>query len=43
MQDGDVLNTHSNIDLLENLIGKQERTTMHDGITEFVKWYKSYY
>ena len=30
MQDGDVLNTHSNIDLLENLIGRQERTTMHD-------------
>ena len=43
MQDGDVYKTHSNVDLLERLIGIQEKTTIRVGITEFVKWYKSYY
>ena len=43
MQDGDIHKTHSNIDLLNNLIGIQNKTTLRDGMTEFVKWYKSYY
>ena len=43
MQNGDVYKTHSNIGLLESLIGFQEKTTLHDGISEFVKWYQSYY
>ncbi|MDC1194777.1 GDP-mannose 4,6-dehydratase [Pseudomonadota bacterium] len=43
MQDGDVFKTHSNIELLEVLIGFQPKTTLHQGISEFVKWYKSYY
>ena len=43
MQDGDVLKTHSNIELLNNLIGSQPKTSLHHGISEFVKWYKSYY
>ena len=43
MQDGDVYKTHSNITLLEILIGAQPKTTVHEGITKFVEWYKSYY
>ena len=43
MQDGDVHKTHSDISLLENLIGPQPKTTLNEGIRKFVKWYKSYY
>jgi UDP-glucuronate 4-epimerase len=43
MQDGDVHNTHSNIELLRNLTGFQPKTSLSEGISEFVKWYKSYY
>ena len=43
MQDGDIHKTHSNIDLLKNLTGFKPITTMHEGISQFVKWYKSYY
>tara|TARA_B110000027_G_scaffold134209_1_gene165603 strand:- start:4123 stop:5031 length:909 start_codon:yes stop_codon:yes gene_type:complete len=43
MQLGDIHKTHSNIDLLENLTGFRPKTTMHEGISKFVKWYKSYY
>ncbi len=43
MQDGDIHKTHSDISLLENLIGSQPKTTVNEGITRFVEWYKSYY
>ena len=43
MQDGDVYKTHSNIELLEVLTGFRPKTTLQEGISEFVKWYKSYY
>jgi len=43
MQDGDIHKTHSNISLLENLIGFQTKTKVHEGIARFVEWYKSYY
>jgi len=43
MQDGDIHKTHSNIDLLKVLTGFSPKTTLHEGISEFVKWYKSYY
>ena len=43
MQGGDIYKTHSNIILLENLIGHHPKTNIHDGITKFVQWYKSYY
>ena len=43
MQDGDIHKTHSDISLLENLIGTQSKTTVNEGITRFVEWYKSYY
>ena len=43
MQDGDIYKTHSNIDLLKTLTGFQPKTTLYEGISEFVEWYKSYY
>ena len=43
MQDGDIHKTHSDISLLENLIGFQPKTTVNEGIARFVEWYKSYY
>ena len=43
MQDGDIYKTHSNTTLLGNLIGFQPKTSVHEGITRFVEWYKSYY
>ena len=43
MQDGDIHKAHSNIDLLEAPTGFCPKTTLHEGMSEFVKWYKSYY
>ena len=43
MQDGDVHKTHSNTDLLRSLTGFEPKTSIHEGIFKFVKWYKSYY
>ena len=43
MQEGDIYKTHSNTCLLGNVIGFQPKTKLHEGITRFVEWYKSYY
>ena len=43
MQQGDVHKTHSNIDLLKELTGFEPETNLYYGISQFVKWYKSYY
>ena len=43
MQEGDVLDTSSNINLLEILTGFRPKKTLKQGILEFVHWYKSYY
>ena len=43
MQDGDVLKTHSNTELLYNLTKFSPKVTLHEGIFNFVEWYKSYY
>ena len=43
MQDGDIHKTHSNIDLLKALTGFETKTNIREGISHFVKWYKSYY
>jgi len=43
MQEGDVVSTSSNIKLLEKLTGFRPKTTLKQGILEFVNWYKSYY
>ena len=43
IQDGDVVETSSNIDLLEALTGFRPKVTLQNGIAEFVNWYKLYY
>ena len=43
MQDGDIYKTHSNNDLLKALTGFVPKTTINEGIFEFVKWYKLFY
>ena len=43
MQNGDVYKTHSNIELLKAITGFRPKTSLREGITTFVKWYKSYY
>ena len=43
MQDGDVYKTHSNIDLLKSLTEFEPKTTIKEGIFQFIKWYRSYY
>jgi UDP-glucuronate 4-epimerase len=43
MQDGDVEKTHSDINLLKDLTGFEPKTNIREGISYFVKWYKSYY
>ena len=43
MQDGDVAETSSNINLLETLTGFRPKKSLKQGVLEFVNWYKSYY
>ena len=43
MQDGDIHKTHSSIDLLKALTGFEPKTNIREGISHFVRWYKSYY
>ena len=43
MQDGDITKTHSSNALLKQLTSFEPKTTVHEGIIRFVKWYKSYY
>ena len=43
MQDGDVEKTHSDINLLRALTGFEPKTNIREGISHFIKWYKSYY
>jgi len=41
--DGDIHKTLSNIDLLKNITKFKTKTSIRKGLTEFIKWYKSYY
>ena len=43
MQDGDIKKTYSNTNLLRDLTGFEPKTNIREGISYFVKWYKSYY
>ena len=43
MQAGDVPVTYADIDELMNDIGFKPNTTIEDGISKFVNWYKDYY
>ena len=43
MQKGDVKNTFADTKLIQEWIGFSPNTTLEDGISNFVKWYKNYY
>lgn len=43
IQDGDIKETFSNINLLKKLTGFSPEKDLKEGIQEFVKWYISYY
>ena len=43
IQDGDLLETFSDMKLLKSLTGFVPKTTLKNGISEFVRWYKWYY
>lgn len=41
MQPGDVYQTYADTSKLEKEIGYKPKVSLHEGITEFIKWYKS--
>lgn len=43
MQDGDVPATYADIDDLTAAVGFKPRTSIEEGLPQFVKWYRSYY
>ena len=43
MQKGDVPTTYADIDDLTNEYGFHPNTTIEEGITKFVDWYRSYH
>ncbi|WP_058284028.1 GDP-mannose 4,6-dehydratase [Ruegeria denitrificans] len=42
-QPGDVLDTWADASLLQDLTGYQPRTSVQEGVAEFVKWYREFY
>jgi UDP-glucuronate 4-epimerase len=43
MQDGDVPATYANTDALRAWTGFAPATTVAEGVTRFVEWYRDYY
>ena len=43
MQEGDVPATSASVESLENDVGFRPRTTVEQGVSRFVEWYKSYH
>ncbi len=43
LQPGDVLDTYANVDDLKEKFNYKPTTSIIDGVTKFVKWYKSYH
>ena len=43
LQPGDVLDTSANIDSLKKNFGYKPTTSVVDGVSNFIKWYKKYY
>lgn len=43
MQKGDVYTTYADTEKLERVMGYKARTSLKEGISEFVKWYKGYF
>lgn len=43
MQPGDVLATYADIDHSRKMLGYEPKTSIEEGITNFIKWYREYY
>jgi len=43
MQPGDVPATWANASLLRRLTGYQPKTSIYEGVAQFVDWYQAYY
>lgn len=43
MQPGDVYETYADIDALQGAVGFKPSTSLKDGLTQFVAWYKNHY
>ena len=43
MQPGDVLSTYADIDDLVRDVGFAPRTSIEDGVEQFVRWYRDFY
>lgn len=43
MQAGDVVETHADPSLLNRLVGQIPSTTISEGVSQFVDWYRAYY
>lgn len=43
LQDGDVLQTYSDTKRLQQITGHTPNTSLSEGVSEFVRWYRSYY
>ena len=43
IQPGDVPETYADIDALEKAVGFKPRTSIEEGVSRFVDWYKTYY
>jgi UDP-glucuronate 4-epimerase len=43
LQPGDVLSTMADVSALERAVGFRPATPIHEGVAQFVEWYRSYY
>ena len=43
LQLGDVPNTYADLNNLQNQFGYKPSTSVHEGVSKFVEWYKNYY
>jgi UDP-glucuronate 4-epimerase len=43
LQAGDVKDTYANIDILKEKFNYKPKTSVIDGVTKFVEWYKNYH
>ena len=43
LQTGDVKDTHANVDKLVDAFGYKPETSIEQGISDFVDWYRDYY
>ena len=43
LQPGDVPATYADIGLLESAVGFRPGTSIEEGVTRFIEWYRSYY